>query len=276
MLLLTSVNDNVQSRTGTAANVHVHASWVDNNAGVITPGRQDTTIATATTSTIVPAPTSGIQRNVKSIIVLNNDAANTTTFTLEHNDGTNNIVLSRVTLLPYEGLNFTDNGELLYHDAQGALKLPTTKLDVCLRVTADSVHATAATWATVTGLSTAVKANTRYSFDCCLFHITNATTTGAQFGIGGVAMTAMIAGAISTVTNSATAATMSTGVATAVDTATVVQTTGSAANAPTYMSGMFQPSADGTFAVRATSEVTVASGLIVRAGSWLRIREFDN
>ena len=76
--------------------------------------------------------------------------------------------------------------------------------------------------------------------------------------------------------NNATAATMSTGVATAVNTAAVVQTTGAAANAPTYTSGSFRPSADGTVALRATSGVTVAAGLTVRQGSWIWIRETDN
>jgi len=69
---------------------------------------------------------------------------------------------------------------------------------------------------------------------------------------------------------------MSTGVATAVNTAAVVQTTGAATNQPHEMSGSFQPSADGTFEIRATSEVTVAAGLTVLKGSWAHIRETDN
>ena len=34
--------------------------------------------------------------------------------------------------------------------------------------------------------------------------------------------------------------------------------------------------ADGTFAVRCASEVAVAAGLTVKAGSWLRLWETDN
>ena len=78
---------------------------------------------------------------------------------------------------------------------------------------------------------------------------------------------------IDTVTGSVTAGVMSTGAAAARDTAATAQTTGSAAITLGILSGFIQPSADGTFAIRATSEVTVASGLIVKKGSWLRIWE---
>lgn len=65
MLLLTSTSDIVRLTTGTATStIEVHASYVDNNAGVITPNRTNTRITTATTTTIVPAPSSGVQRNL--------------------------------------------------------------------------------------------------------------------------------------------------------------------------------------------------------------------
>jgi hypothetical protein len=56
----------------------------------------------------------------------------------------------------------------------------------------------------------------------------------------------------------------------------MAQTTGAATEQPHEMAGYFQPSANGTFAIRATSEVTVANGLIVRLGSWAMVREMDN
>lgn len=153
--------------------------------------------------------------------------------------------------------------------------LPSQKLRKILRVTTDVVNATTS-FASVTGLTAAVKSGKKYVFTAHLFHVSDATTTGAQFGIGGVAMTAMLAGAISTVTASATAAAMSAGCATAVDTAVIVQTTGSTAVVPTILTGYFTPSADGTFAIRCASEVAVAAGLTVKAGSWLEVFECDN
>ena len=278
MLLLTSTSDILRVVTGTTgSSINVHASWVDNASGAITPGRTNTAaITTNTTTTVVASPGASTQRNIRGLYITNNHASVSTQVTVQHFDGTTSEDLMGVNLLPGENLAFCESGDWHHYDANGAAYNPSTKLDVCLYVTANSVHATAATWATITGLSTSVVSGRRYTFDACLFHISNATTTGAQFGVGGVTMTSMLAGAISTVLNSATAATMSTGVATAVDTAAVVQTTGAAANAPTRLYGFFTPSANGTFAIRATSEVTVAAGLTVLAGSWVRICETDN
>lgn len=149
------------------------------------------------------------------------------------------------------------------------------KLNKCLRVATDVVNATTS-FANITGLTASVKSGKKYVFEAHLFSVNDATTTGSMFAIGGVAMTSIIAGAISTVANSETDATVSTGTATAVDTAIVAQTTGSTAVVPTIISGSFVPSADGTVAVKCASEVAVAAGITVKAGSWLLIREADN
>ena len=74
MLLLTSTSDLIQIVTASAADIQVHVSYVDNNAGTVTPGRQNTLISTATTTTVVPSPGSGIQRNVKGLYITNNHA----------------------------------------------------------------------------------------------------------------------------------------------------------------------------------------------------------
>lgn len=122
MLLLTSTSDVVQVVTGSAASVDVHASYVDNNAGTITPARNNpASITTATTTTIVASPTSGVQRNVKGIYITNNHATASTQVTVQHTDGTNVSDLMGVTLLAGENLVYTETGEWNHHDAQGAL-----------------------------------------------------------------------------------------------------------------------------------------------------------
>ena len=52
MLLLTSVTDVVQVVTSSTAPLQVHASWVDNATGTITPGRTNTAITTAATTSV--------------------------------------------------------------------------------------------------------------------------------------------------------------------------------------------------------------------------------
>lgn len=121
MLLLTSVSDKIQVVTAAAgASVDVHASWVDNNAGTITPGRLNVVnIATATTTDIVPAPGSGVQRNVKGIYITNTSASTSTQVTAVHTDGTNVSDLMGVTLLPGENLVMSEEGDWTHHDSQG-------------------------------------------------------------------------------------------------------------------------------------------------------------
>lgn len=124
MLLLTSTTDKVQVVTGAAASIEVHASYVDNNAGTITPGRQITAganaITTATTTDVVAAPASGVQRNVKGLYVTNTHATASTQVTVQVTDGTNASDLFGVTLLAGENIIMGEDGEFRHHDAQGA------------------------------------------------------------------------------------------------------------------------------------------------------------
>lgn len=121
MLLLTSTSDKIQLITGAAgASVDVHASFVDNNAGTITPDRKNTIgINTATTTDIVLAPGAGVQRNVKAIFVTNTHATVSTQATIVHTDGTNVSDLMGVTLLPGENLVMDEDGSWHHHDTQG-------------------------------------------------------------------------------------------------------------------------------------------------------------
>lgn len=111
MLLLTSTSDIVRVVTSAAANVLVHASWIDNASGTITPGRTNTAaITTATNTTVVAAPAGSTQRNVKGLYITNSHASATTVVTVQHYDGTTYEDLMAVTLMA---------GENLYLDAEG-------------------------------------------------------------------------------------------------------------------------------------------------------------
>ena len=122
MLLLTSTSDIVRVVTGTTgSSINVHASWVDNASGTITPGRTNTAaITTNTTTTIVASPSPSTQRNVRSIFITNNHATVSTTVTVQHYDGSNSEDLMGVTLLPGENLTFLESGDWQHHDGQGA------------------------------------------------------------------------------------------------------------------------------------------------------------
>src|SRR6185437_9325682 len=120
MLLLTSTSDLVQVVTGSAGTINVHASYMDNNAGTITPGRTNTAaITTAATTTVVGSPGSSIQRNLKMLDVFNADASVANLITGKHTDGTNAETLWSGTLLAGEMIVMDEAGLWTKYSASG-------------------------------------------------------------------------------------------------------------------------------------------------------------
>jgi hypothetical protein len=127
MLLLASTSDLIQLVTGAAADVEVHASWVDHSSGTPTPDRKNTAITTAATTTIVPSPLASTQRNVKHINVTNKHASASCQVTVVHTDGTVAADLMGFVLLPGENMIFNEEGRWTHRDAQGAEYPPAGK-----------------------------------------------------------------------------------------------------------------------------------------------------
>lgn len=122
MILLDSTSDLIDIVTGSAADVEVHASYVDHNAGTITPASDNiASITTATTTTIVASPAASTQRSVRHINIYNNHASTATLVTVRHTDGTDVTVLFEVTLAASETLVFGENGVWAYYDPNGKL-----------------------------------------------------------------------------------------------------------------------------------------------------------
>lgn len=272
MLNLTNAStDKLQLVTSTGADVDVIASWVDWLSGTPTPGMTPTAITTATTTDIVATPAASTVRNMKDLSARNKDTSLTQDLTVIVNRGGTQYERHKTTLQPGECLEWVEG--IGFFNLAAAYSR-----DQFRRVTSDSTHATAATFANVNDLQFSVLSGHSYGIEMFLLHQTNATTTGAQFGIGGVTMTEMWLWGHQQITSSVTAAAYGSSAAvTAVDTAAVVETTGpGAVQMGASLYGYFVPSASGTLSVRATSEVTVAGGLIVKKGSWARVTETDN
>jgi len=108
MLILASTTDVVNVVTGSAGLVDVHASWMDNAAGAVGPGRTNTpTITTATTTTVVPSPASGTQRNLKTLHVRNRGAS-ANSINVIHTDGTTAVILLTISLASGATLEYID------------------------------------------------------------------------------------------------------------------------------------------------------------------------
>lgn len=122
MLLLTSTSDLLRVVTNSAATLDVHASWVDNASGTITPGRTNTAIASAATTTVVGSPAASTQRNLQSLTLQNRDAALADTVTIQHFDGTTSVDLFTAVLAAREHLEWLDGQGFKVYDNRGNLK----------------------------------------------------------------------------------------------------------------------------------------------------------
>ena len=120
MIILASTYDLIRVVTSHAAQVEVHASFVDLSGTTVTPGRTNTLITTATTTTIVASPAASTVRNIKHLNITNDHASQSCIVTVEHSDGTTIIELMSFTLLPGENMILNEEGRWAHRDAQGA------------------------------------------------------------------------------------------------------------------------------------------------------------
>lgn len=275
MILLQST-DKIQVITSAAITCDVVAAFLDMSMGdppVVkgsTSGKQVTAITTATTTDVVAAPAALHLRSIKYLGIRNKHATSSVDITVQINVSATLYELHKVTLRAGETLEFVDNLGFYVITA-------TRKLFANLRVGADVVNATTS-FADVTGLTAAVESGKHYNFEAHLFHMANATTTGAFFAINGPTMTAMRLLLLDVVTANVAAAAMGSNTAdiTARDTNVSIETTSAITPILAILSGWINPSAAGTFAIRFASEVAVAAGITVKQGSWLQIWEADN
>jgi len=280
MLLLTATTDKIQLVTSAATNVDVHASFVDAsnaNPPVIqgdSMGRLNTAISTATTTDIVVAPGSGDVRNVKMLSIRNKSTSTSNDVSVVFDQNGTDFELVKVTLPAGATLEFVE-GVGFYVLAN------VNKLDVKLRVTTDQSLNSTTAWTNVTDLTYPLESDKHYGFHATIYHIENASTTGFRLGVNGPTATAMRVGGETIFAGSLTAATQASALSdvAAYDTSVTGATTSSAGTpqvVPASISGWINTSAAGTFAIRVQSEISVASGVIVKAGSWLNLWEFDN
>ena len=119
MIILASTSDLVRVVTSHDALVEVHASYVDLNGTTVAPGRLNTLVSTATTTTVVASPASSTVRNLKHLNITNDHASQSCIVTVEHTDGTTAIELMALTLLPGENMVLNEEGRWVHLDAQG-------------------------------------------------------------------------------------------------------------------------------------------------------------
>lgn len=100
MLLLTST-DKIQVITGQSLAVDVHADCVDltiSTGAFLAAASQNAAITTATTTDVVPSPSTGVSRNVQTLTLRNRDATNPVTLTVQQVTGSGTFQLIQFVL----------------------------------------------------------------------------------------------------------------------------------------------------------------------------------
>lgn len=280
MLLLTSTSDKIQLVTSAAGDVDVHATWVDNASGTITPGRTNTVaIATATTTDVVGSPAASTQRNVQSLLVRNAHASVTNTVTVRHTDGTNAADIFSTALGPGEVLQFLDGVGFQVLTGSGAVKTSQNQgsnavnsgLNVAvLAADVTNNNGTANTIADVTGLSFPVTSGKKYWFRFVIQYTAAATTTGSRWSINGPGATAMRYRSEYSLTT--TSQTVNEGV-TAHDTPAASNASSAATGGNVaVVEGFYEASANGNVIARFASEIA-SSAIVAKAGSVVYYQE---
>jgi hypothetical protein len=270
MIPLKAATDTINTATSSAATVDVALTYLEYTVSSGASVGGDVVFknfSSATNDDTLVGPGGSNYRLLQSGTWSNKDASLACDVTISfHRTGGVVVQIFKITLNPGDTLVY-EKGLGFFLNKNGS-----QLLDKVIIMTADVSNSTTS-FADVTGLTCPLLANKRYVVTAFLHIISAATTTGVQIGYNiGAAPSLAQFSALEVVTNSATAAALSSGAQTARDTAVIVQTTGPAAIGPAIMSGVIQPSADGTFAIRLVSEVA-ASAVTVKAGSYLEIRQ---
>ena len=109
-MILSSISDIIRIVTTSTADIHVQAAWADITTAAFTPGRTNTVIVTAVTTTIVAAPAASTQRQVKRAMISNRHASAANTVSVQHFDGTTSVTVFSRTLLAGESIEFDSTG----------------------------------------------------------------------------------------------------------------------------------------------------------------------
>lgn len=275
MLLLASTSDLVRVTTGSALNTDVHASWADLSGTTVTPGRTNTPITGALTTTVVASPAASTYRTVKTLTVRNRDATASNAITVLHTDGTNAVELVKVTLYAGWTLHYHEAAGFWVTDTNGAAVTINNVNGIPAAVNATNLvvlsgdvtnnNATANTMQDVTGLSFAVTAGQTYKFKFTIPYTSAATTTGSRWSINGPASPTLL-NYSSRYALTATSETVN--YATAYDIPAAANATSLTAGNVAVIEGFITPSGNGTVIARFASEVS-SSAIVAKAGALL-------
>jgi len=272
MISLTATNHILEINTSADSDIDVLVSFVDHTSTGGTLGDQQTLITTATNTTILSAPASSTQRQVKMVSIYNTSTSTTNTIIVKKDIGGTEYEIFRGILLPFERIEYNDGQGWESFANSGVKKAslnqgtsPTSSSLQTVVLTSDVVNnnATANTLQDVTGLSFPVTNGKTYYFKFFISYDAAAQGGGSRWTVGGVTTTR-----ISYISqHSLSTTTQTTNYANAVDlpaaaNGTSYSTTGNSA----VVEGIVVASANGSLQLKFASEIA-SSAITAKAGS---------
>lgn len=149
-MLLTATTHSIELVTTSSSSVDYVTSYVDYSSTAFTPGSSSNNVASATETTIVSAPSSGLSRHVKEIQIRNRDSVATTVALQKDVSGTEFLFTPDVTLESGESLYYNEGKGITVLDAQGRTKTVQAVTSIAPNLLVQSGFAT-------TNLTTAVQ-----------------------------------------------------------------------------------------------------------------------
>jgi hypothetical protein len=129
MINLKGTLDTLKLVTSSTADIHIHISWVSYIAGTPTPDRDNLITTTATTTTLITAPSGATDiKNLKCINARNKHASTSNTLTFQIDNGTVYQLFS-LTLLAGECVEYVEGQGWRVYDAAGQPKVGVLAVD---------------------------------------------------------------------------------------------------------------------------------------------------
>ncbi len=277
MIILSNTTDKIQvvlAATVVSAQMQCYASYRDTDEGAtLVPGRGVSLTNNTTAIDLVASPTSGIQRGIDLVSVVNTDTGSGEVSVLYNANGTT-YALARFTLASGEKLEYTSaNGWRVFANSGGAKQsinqgnspVSSDLNRVLLASDVVNNNAVANTIADVTGLSFPVVAGNTYYFKFVIKYTSASTNTGSRWALNGPTFTDLTARSV----YSLAATTQTQNTVNAYDSPAASNTSSASASGNwAFIEGFITPSANGNVIARFASEVG-GSAITAKAGSFV-------
>jgi len=123
-IVLEASTDSLEVTTSTAAAIDYDCNWTDNTTTAFTPSKSAGQISSATTTTVVAAPSASTQRNVMNCTWRNTSTTTANVIGVQRDVSATNRTLYSATLAPGEALAFT--GERYFRYAASGAEITTS------------------------------------------------------------------------------------------------------------------------------------------------------